>query len=230
MARVLVIADNQMPFEHRDYLWFLKSVKLKYKTNLVVHIGDELDHHCLSDWDHDPDGFSAGHELKEAKIHLKPYMQAFPEMMICTSNHTVRIYAKAKKAGIPRAYLKDYKDFLDAPSGWKWADSWEIDGVKYLHGVQYSGIQGALNACRDALKPCVIGHLHAEAGLSFWSNGREVLWGLNVGSGIDADAYAFEYGKVMRKKPILSCGVVINGRPYLEFMGLDKNKRWDGKL
>lgn len=228
--RVLVIADNQLPFEHKDYLWFLKSVKIKYRTNSVVHVGDEVDHHALSDYDHDPDGFSAGHELKKAKESLIPYMKAFPEMLLCESNHTARIYAKAKRAGIARAYLRGYQEFLDAPPKWKWAREHEIDGVLYKHGIEYTGIQGALNAAKDNLKPCVIGHLHAEAGILYWSNGKDVLFGMNVGSGVDANSYAFEYGKTHRKKPVLSCGVVIGGRPYLEIMYLDKNGRWNGNL
>ena len=53
---------------------------------------------------------------------------------------------------------------------------------------------------------------------------------MNVGCGIDAKAYAFNYGKDSRKKPILSCGVVIDGKPYLEIMTLDKKGRWDWSL
>lgn len=230
MARVLVIADQQSPFEHPDYLTFLNAVRKKWRTDTVIHVGDEVDHHCLSDWAHDPDGFSAGHELSAAKESLKPFFKSFPKVMVCKSNHTDRIYAAAARAGIPRAYLLGYREFLEAPAGWQWADEWEIDGILYKHGIEYAGIQGAINAAKDNLQSCVIGHLHAEAGILYWNNGKTVLFGMNVGSGIETDAYAFTYGKKMRRKPILSCGVVIDGRPYLETMRLDKNKRWDWEL
>lgn len=230
MSKVLVIADDQHPFVHPDYCRFLKEVSKKYKTNLVVHIGDEADSHALSDYEHDPDGFSAGEELEKAKESLQPLFKAFPKVMVCVSNHTDRIYARAKKSGIPRAYLKDYREFLDAPRGWVWKNEWEIDSVLYKHGIEYRGIQGALNACKDSMQSTVIGHLHAEAGVLYWSNGKKVLFGMCVGSGISTKAYAFDYGKTFRKKPVLSCGVVIHGRPYLETMNLTGGGAWDGRL
>lgn len=230
MSKVLVIADDQHPFKHKDYLDFLKAVAKKYNTDKVVHVGDEVDSHSLSDWDHDPDGYSAGHELLAAIDSLKPFYKAFPNVMVCKSNHTERVFRKAFKAGIPKAYIRDYREFLKAPKGWKWEDKWEIDGVVYKHGLGYSGSQGALNAAKDELKPCVIGHLHSDAGILYWANAQVLLFGMNVGSGIDKDAYAFEYGKVMRKKPILSCGVVLDGSPHLIAMKLDGRGRWTRKL
>jgi hypothetical protein len=102
--------------------------------------------------------------------------------------------------------------------------------VVYKHGLGYSGSAGALNAAKDEMKPCVIGHLHADAGIAYWANSQVLLYGMNVGSGIDKDAYAFEYGKNMRKKPILSCGVVIDGQPFLIAMTLNSRGRWNGKV
>jgi predicted phosphodiesterase len=102
MKRILVIADTQHPFQHEDYLAFLKAVAKKFETNTVVHVGDEVDHHALSDFDKDPDGMSAGDELKKAIDELKPYYKAFPKMYLCESNHTSRIFRKAYKVGILR--------------------------------------------------------------------------------------------------------------------------------
>lgn len=230
MAKVLVIADTQAPFIHQDYLRFLQAVQKKYKTEITVHVGDLVDHHALGDWDHDPDGFSAGDELKAAIKQLQPYYKAFPDMRVCKGNHDERVFRRAMKYGIPRAYLREYREFLCAPKGWKWLERIEIDSVVYKHGVGYSGINGAINAAKDELKSCVIGHLHADAGVLFWANSQVLLFGMNVGSGIDKDSYAFEYGKHMRKKPILSCGVVIDGNPILVTMRLNKRGRWTGKI
>lgn len=230
MSRVLVIADNQEPFGHQDYLSFLIAVSKKYNTGVVVHVGDEVDKHALGDWDHDPDGYSAGDELKAAIKRLKGYYKAFPKVLVCESNHTARAFRKAFKAGIPRAYLKDYREFLEAPKGWDWKDKWEIDGVVYKHGLGYSGRNGAINAAMDEMKPTVIGHLHADAGILYWANQEVLLFGMNVGSGIDRKSYAFEYGKHLRRKPILSCGVVIDGIPHLIPMVLDRKGRWTRKL
>jgi len=230
MANVLVIADTQAPFIHKDYLAFLKAVQKKYKTDVTIHVGDLVDHHALGDWDHDPDGYSAGDELKAAIEQLKPYYRAFPDMLVCKGNHDERVFRRAMKYGIPRAYLREYREFLQAPKGWRWVGRVELDSVVYKHGVGYSGVNGAMNAAKDELKSCVIGHLHADAGVLFWANAQVLLFGMNVGSGIDKDAYAFEYGKHMRKKPILSCGVVIDGNPVLVVMRLNARGRWIGRL
>lgn len=229
--KVLVIGDTQSPFHHKDYLNFLRAVQKKYATNLTVHVGDEADMHALGQWDHDPDGYSAGHELVKCIQSLRPYYKAFPKMLVCESNHTSRPFRKAFKEGLPRAYLKEYREFLQAPPGWYWKDKWEVDGVVYKHGLGYSGRNGAINAALDEMKPTVIGHLPGDAGVLYWANEDRLLFGMNVGCGIDRKSYAFAYGKDFRKKPIISCGVVINGtQPIVIPMLLNKRGRWVGKL
>lgn len=218
MARVLIIADTQNPFNHSDYLEFLIETKRKYRTDIVVHVGDEIDHHALGDYDTDPDGYSAGHELQKAIDSLKPYYKAFPEVYLCESNHRARILKKAFKSGIPVRYMKEFKEVIEAPSAWHWKYEWEIDHVKYIHGMGYSGSQGAINAAKDFHKNCVIGHLHSDAGILFFNNGFKTIWGMNVGSGINQDAYAFNYAKDSRKKAIVSCGVVIDQQPHVILM------------
>lgn len=214
--RVLVIPDIQAPFEHPRFLSFLKSVYKKYRCNAVVCIGDEVDFHSISDYPHDPDGMSPGDELKDAIKHLRPYYKAFPRVLVCHSNHAARIESKALKLGLPRSAIKPLNTILDAPRTWIRSDRWEIDGVVYKHGLGYSGTLGAINSAKDEMKSCVIGHLHADAGILYWSNNKKTIFGMNVGCGIDVNAYAFAYGKHHRKKPVLSCGVVIDGSPYLE--------------
>jgi hypothetical protein len=230
MARVLVISDIQCPFDHDDYLSFIKAVCSKYKIDTFVNVGDEIDSHRLGDYETGPDGMSAGDELDESIRRLQRYYTAFPKMKVCNSNHPERIVKRAFKSGIPQAYMKNYKEVLCAPIGWVWADKHEIDGVVYLHGMGYSGTMGAINAAKDNHKSCVIGHLHADAGLLFFNNGETQIFGMNTGCGIDAKAYAFAYGKNCRKKPVLACGVVLNGRPHLIIMNLNRAGRWDGKI
>jgi hypothetical protein len=43
---------------------------------------------------------------------------------------------------------------------------------------------------------------------------------MNVGCGVDVKHIAMDYGSNCLKKPIVSCGVVIDGHPYLELMDL----------
>lgn len=230
MAIVLVIPDLQYPFAHRDHLDFLKALVKKYRPDQVVNIGDEVDFHAISEWDHDPDGLSAGDELKAGVRELKTLYALFPNVRVCTSNHTARPFRRAKKYGIPAAFIRDYREFLEAPPGWRWADSWEIDGVRYQHGEGFSGQAGALKAALTNMQSTVIGHIHSHAGIQYSANSKYLIFGFNVGCLIDRHAYAFAYGKMHPNKPILGAGLVINGIPLFVPMLLDKKSRWVGKL
>ena len=56
----------------------------------------------------------------------------------------------------------------------------------------------------------VIGHAHSYLGVKYNANPRNIVFGMNVGCGIDIDAYAMRYGKYFKLKPTLGCGVVIS--------------------
>lgn len=226
----MVTPDLQMPFHHKDALEFLYKVLKKEKPSVHVNIGDEVDFHALSEWDADPDGMSAGHELTAAKKALKELYQIIPESLVCTSNHTARPFRKAYKYGIPKALIKDYKEFLDAPKGWHWADDWEIDDVAYEHGEGFSGQQGALKAALANMQSTCIGHLHSFAGIQYSANSKHLIFGFNTGCLIDRHQYAFAYGQKMKNKPILGCGIIDRGIPKFLPMLLDKNGRWTGRL
>jgi predicted phosphodiesterase len=60
---VLVISDLHIPYHHPDAFEFLKTLKKKYKPDLVVNIGDEIDQHSFSFHNHHPDLKSPGDEL-----------------------------------------------------------------------------------------------------------------------------------------------------------------------
>lgn len=227
---VMAVGDLHAPFMHADTVPFLKDVKAKHKPTEIVIEGDEADMHALSDYDHDPDGLSAGGELEAAIEQLQPIYKLFPNASVCTSNHTARPFRQAYKHGIPKAFLKDYKDFLQAPKGWTWADDFEIDGVKYEHGEGQTGQNGAIKAALGNMQSTVIGHIHSFAGIQYSANPKHLVFGFNVGCLIDKDAYAFAYGKKIKHKPILGVGLVIKGIPLFIPMQLDKHGRWNGKL
>lgn len=227
---VMVIPDTQNPFQHPDTYEFLGAVKRAYKPDAFVHIGDEVDFHGLGQWDIDPNGYSAGHELQAALESLQPMYKMFPEMMVCTSNHTARPFRKAFKHGIPQAFLRDYKEFLEAPRGWTWADYWEIGNVRFEHGEGFSGKEGALKAARANMQSTVIGHLHSHAGILWDANAKHLIFGFNVGCLIDRHAYAFAYGKKHPHKPILGCGIIRDDIPQFIPMLLKPNGRWAGRL
>lgn len=227
---VLVIPDTQFPFHHLDTFSFLTEVVKAHKPNEFVHLGDEVDFHSISNYDSDPDGYAPGDELKEALKYMRVLYKMFPKMKVCVSNHTARPFRKAFKHGIPKAFLKDYHEFLEAPKGWEWKDKWEIDGVIYEHGEGQSGVNGALKAALGNMQSTTIGHLHAFAGIQWNANPRHLIFGFNVGCLIDHHAYAFAYGKTMKNKPIIGCGIIKNGIPIFIPMLLNEKGRWTKKL
>jgi hypothetical protein len=231
MSTTGFISDIHAPYEHRDALSFIKETFKHYKVNEYVCAGDEADQHSMSpNHLHDPDGQSPGDERERALEHLRPWYRAFPHMKVCTSNHGARPFRRAFQFGIPSAYLRSYAEFMEAPGGWGWRDSWEIDGVTYLHGEGYSGPLGALKCAQAHMAPVVIGHLHSYAGVLFNANPKHLFWGLNAGCLIDRHALAFAYAKNSPAKPILGCGIVRDRIPTFVPMNLTKNGRWDGEL
>lgn len=181
----------------------------------MVCIGDEIDAHAISFHSHDPDGFSAGMEHAEAIDELQKLYKLFPNVNVCVSNHTARPFRKALEHGIPKAFIRDYEDFMKAPKGWKWADHWEIDGVLYIHGEGFSGQNGAITAASKHRQSVVIGHIHSFGGVHYSASRNDLIFGLNSGCLIDFKAYSFNYARSGANRPTLGCGVVIDGKEAL---------------
>lgn len=227
---VLVISDLQIPYEHPDALEFCASVADLTQPTRVVNIGDEVDQHALSRYDMDPDAHGAGPELVEAKGVLSDWYRVFPEVSVCMSNHTQRVYKKAFHAGIPEAYLRPVNEWLNAPEGWSWEQNIDIDGVRYEHGDAQGGMYAARNLAIRNRQSTVIGHHHSHGGVFYIANDDEMIFGMNSGCLIDQESLAFKYGRLSAFKPTLGCGIVMEGVPYFVPMFLDKNRRWTGEL
>lgn len=227
---VMAVPDLHIPFHHKDAFRFLAAVKKKYKPNKIVNLGDLEDWHSISMHDHDPDGLSPGMELEALRKGVKPLFKLFPSMMICTSNHGSLPLRRAFKFGLPSELIKSYKDILQMPDGWQIADSWEVDGIVYEHGEAFSGQQGAIKSANANMQSTVIGHIHAFAGIQYSANSKHLIFGFNVGCLIDRAKYAFAYGKKIKSKPILGCGIIRNGIPTFVPLMLDKRGNWTGKL
>jgi len=206
-----IIADTHEPFCHKDYRNFCYQTFNKYKVSEIVHIGDEVDNHALSYHEHLPDGYSGGTEAEVAQKAMNKWYNTFPEVTVIVGNHSALPYRQATSAGIPKRFMKAYEEIWEAPIGWKWRLSTDIDHVKYIHGTGSSGQNGAINRAMRSRQSTVIGHLHAFGGVNYHASENDIIFGSNVGCGIDVHAYAFEYGKPFVNKPTLGCGIVING-------------------
>ena len=216
---VLVISDMHIPYHHPDALAFLTALKRQFKFDHVVNIGDELDQHAISMHEHNPDLYSAGHELEEAKKHVKALEKIFPQMILVHSNHSSLVYRRALKYGMPKAYLKHYNEFLGVGRGWQWVDDHTItlsDNSRcfFTHGMSAD----VLKVAQQYGMSTVQGHYHT------------LIWGMQVGCLIHQKSMAFDYAKNFKSRFIVGCGVIINGQPKLMPMVLNTSGRWIGKI
>ena len=214
-SRVLVIGDLHAPFDLDSYLDFCKGLRKKYKTNETVFIGDVIDNHYSSYHETDPDGLSGGGELRAAIDHVARWHKAFPKATVLVGNHDRMIMRKAFSSAIPKAWIKDYNEVLGTP-GWNWVDRHVIDGVQYIHGEGGT----ARTRCKADLMSTVQGHLHTQAYTEWVVGANYKVFGMQVGTGIDFDQYAFGYAK-RGKKPAVGAGIVIEGKTAInELMDL----------
>lgn len=213
MSNTLVIGDTHIPFCHPGYLQFCVDTARQYRVKRVTHVGDIVDQHAISFHDKDPDGRSAGDELKAAKKEVRQWTKAFPRVDFALGNHDALGMRKAFTNGIPQAYMKSFNEVLDLPAGWR-GDFEHIYGDwRLTHGTGSSGPDAAFKSAVSHRISTAQGHIHTAAGLKFHASSRDIIWGMQVGCGIDRRSYAFAYGRDFQSKPILGCGVVLdNGR------------------
>lgn len=209
---VLVIGDPHEPFTKDGYLEFCRRTQEEYDCGTVVHIGDAVDNHAVSYHEKDPEGMSAGDEFNLALERMKRWYYTFPNVKICIGNHDALPFRKAFTAGLPKTWLKTYQELLQSPSTWEWDFTHEVNGVIYQHGTGLSGEMAAINAARENRQSTVIGHLHTVMNTRFLASYKDLIFGVTVGCGIDHEKYAFAYGKQNTRKPVVACGVILDGK------------------
>lgn len=223
-----VIADTHEPFCLKGYREFCYDVFDQFGCGKIIHIGDEIDANAMSYHESDPDGQSAGDEAENAQGRLDLWYKTFPEVDLLIGNHTEMHFRKAKTAGIPKKFIKDYKEAWNAPKGWNWHDQLIIDEVLFEHGTGSTGQMAALNRARDHRMSTVIGHTHSFGGVMYSASERDLIFGLNVGCGIDVKSYAMAYGKKFSKRPTIGCGVIIGSKIAL-FVPMDLGSKIEYK-
>lgn len=212
MSNVLCFGCLHSPFIKDGFIDFLNDTRKAFKCDTFVNLGDEMDNHSISNYDPEPDSEGANQEFEKGLKKLKPLYKLFPKSLICLSNHSSRPYRQAAKVKLNKRYLKDYNEFMKAPDGWKWKDKHIIDNVIYQHGEGYSGKLAHIQAAIDNRMPTVQAHCHTVSGVDYLAGPNDRIFGMSTGCGINLKSYAFRYGIQNRRKPIISCGVVIDGR------------------
>lgn len=179
---------------------------------MIIHIGDLVDFHAISaHWDADPDGYSPFNELQETIKRLKLWYKAFPKCHVIIGNHDERLERAAIKYGLSQAFFRPYTQLFDFPKGWDYQFDFYAFAIRFFHGMGYSGKFPHLNAVAEQGQSVVMGHIHTVCGIGWNCNEHSSHFGMASGCGIDRHNYAFRYGRDFRRKPILGCGVILEG-------------------
>ena len=170
----------------------------------------------MSFHDKDSEMPSSGDELQLALPKIKELEKMFPKMDLLDSNHGSLVFRRAFKYGIPKSYLKNYNDFLQVGSGWKWHEDITLDTplgkVYFCHGKNADVWKFAQSLGMSAVQ----GHYHSSYGCKWYGNSLGLYFGLQCGCLIDPKALAFKYNKLQKARPVIGTAVIINGIPILE--------------
>lgn len=188
-------------------------MKKRHQPDKVIMIGDLVDAQYASRYIKDPNGLSANLEYAESRKFINQLTDLFPKVFFTLGNHDTHIERQLKSIGLPRAVMKSWHELLGLPKGWKIDYHHTLDGIRYEHGTSMSGQGAMLKAIKDNHCCTVFGHLHSQAGVHYFRNRDHELWSMCVGCLIDEQSYAFDYGREMKARPILGCGLVTNGVP-----------------
>lgn len=204
-----VFSDPHIPFNHPNYLQFCIDTFKRYGVGRVVCCGDLVDFHAISRHQTETCAKSPCDELDMTISGVKKFTDAFKTVDIIPGNHDWIYIRQAATLGIDERFLKSFSELFALPKTWRvHHDEFILNDVLYKHGINCTGKNGALNAAIQERMSTVIGHSHSFGGCQYSANPRDIIFGLNVGCGIDIAAYAFAYGKHSKYRPTLGCGIV----------------------
>ena len=210
--RCLVVGDVHFPFEHPNYLKFLVDTAIHHKCEKIISVGDIIDNHALSFHDSETCAMSPIEEFSITLSKLKTWYEIFPEMTITEGNHDAIPERLLKKVGLPGLHMRTTEEKFNMPDGWKFFPEIFYNNVLIQHGIGSSGKYGAMNSSSKWSCSFIQGHVHSGGGVFYQAGPRNLLVAMNVGCGIDAEAYAFAYGRPFRSKPTLGCGVMYSDK------------------
>lgn len=229
--KILVISDTHFPYHHKDTFRFLEKLNKHYKPDCVVHIGDEMDWHSIN-VSHviNPDLPSPADELLSGQSLCHQLEKIFPSMWLLESNHGSMVLRRAMAKGMSKWFIKDYNEILDVSNKWKWTERLILETDKGRIVFAHQMTKDIAKSVQATSCSCVQGHYHTVSEIKYSGNDFHLNWGMTVGCLVDKKSLAMAYMKVNLAKPVLSCGVITNGIPYIVPMVLKKNGSWDGNI
>ena len=216
MSRVLVIGDTHCPAMLDEYPDFLSEMYETWNCDRVVHIGDLADFHAISFHQKQFGLESIERELDEARAQVERLTSLFPDVDYLTGNHTALPARQAAEVGLPPSLMLSLSSILDLPKGWTVHPrhyDLNIEGVIYRHGDKgrSNQINAAFLNAQNEFTSLVQGHFHAQAGAVYGANQRNRYFGLQTGCGTDPRSEYMAYSNVYSKRPLLGCGIVLDG-------------------
>lgn len=203
---VIFIADLHAPHILKGYLKWCKELQNRYDCGTVIFSGDIVDGGAWNYHEKNPDSPGVKDELYAAKKQLKDVYKMFPEAVCLLGNHDLLISRKAKTIGLSQHFIRNLHDILEAPKEWKFVHQYKKDNVIYKHGAYGDAFKAATES---RISTCQ-GHFHAKSFVQWSVSEKDAIFGLQVGAGFDRDQMAFDYAKPFHKKPIISCGLILD--------------------
>lgn len=228
--RILCISDQHHPFQHPDMIDFLAALENKYKFDLIINGGDEVDKHGLNFHEKEPDLPSYSDELEQSIKALQPLYKLFPKMEVLDSNHGSLVLRKGKFAGLPARVFKTPGEILKAPRGWTWCRditlNTELGPVFFTHGKTSAASKLSKNMAMNTVQF----HFHSKFQINYWGSPMGLFWDAHAGCLVDDNSLAMAYNKTTMDRPVVGVLIIINGRPQLIPMHLNKVGKWTKRL
>jgi len=216
MSNVLVIGDTHCPAMLDFYPEFLADVYEAWDCDRVVHIGDLVDFHGISFHTKEFGIPDIEKEIEDSREQVQALCKFFPKVDYLTGNHSALPVRQAQEAGLPPSLVLSLSAILDLPEEWTIHPRYTdliIDNVIYRHGDKGRSNQtnaAFLNAQNEFMS-VVQGHQHSQGGVLYGANQSTRYFGMQVGCGVDPRSPYLNYSKTYSKRPMLGCGVVLDG-------------------
>jgi hypothetical protein len=177
-------------------------------------MGDLVDFHAISRHDPDPDAPDIKTELELAIAALKKFMLAIPiesEFHLCVGNHDNRIDKRAATNGIPKVFLKSFREVLQLPNRWIIDEEHFIDNIAFTHGKSNLRGKTALHYGCNVVQ----GHFHSMLDISYHQTPRKLLWSVFTGSAADPKSLALAYNSNSLAKDVYGFTLIEKGIPTI---------------
>jgi hypothetical protein len=208
----LVFGDFHAPYQHKNAIEFLLAVQAKYNCRDHVYCtGDLFDFHSMSRFTTEIDSPSPSDEYDRALAFVSDLTNIFPLGTLVLGNHDRIPQRQMKEASLTDNLLKSHNELYGLPVGWDVEPLYTVipeTDTLIEHGIGSNGINGAINTAVAKESNYAQGHTHSYAGAFIRSNHRGLRWALNTGCLVDNTSLAMRYGRYMKHKGVLGCGLI----------------------